>query len=343
MDVGYGRAVKQYLTEQVTLLHVHRFCPADEQFADALVSSAVVVYRKDRPAPNHAARFTFGGSLLAPQRSEVVPLSRLGTDRNWTRYAASSPALDAPHASGTEVPAVTLSDLFAIKRGIATGANDFFILPREEALRRGLPEECLRPILPSPRLLKDAVLRADANGYPCLATPLALLDCKWSEEEVQSRSPALWAYLEEGREQGIHTGYLTSRRSPWYAQEQRPAAPFLCSYMGRAGENRKPFRLFWNQSQATVPNVYLLMYPKGSLQTALQTDSTLYAAVWKALQELDTATFSSEGRVYGGGLHKMEPKELGRIDAASIIQAIDYLNIQEQGRLFDNRTLSFPM
>lgn len=47
MDVNYGQAIKQYLTERVELLHIHRFSPADVQFTDALVSSAIVVFRKN--------------------------------------------------------------------------------------------------------------------------------------------------------------------------------------------------------------------------------------------------------------------------------------------------------
>ena len=45
MDVNYGKAVKHYLLSRVTLLHIHRFDPNDVQFADALVSSAVVWFR----------------------------------------------------------------------------------------------------------------------------------------------------------------------------------------------------------------------------------------------------------------------------------------------------------
>ena len=43
MDVNYGRAVKDYLLNRVTLLQIHRFNPIDVQFDDALVSSVVVV------------------------------------------------------------------------------------------------------------------------------------------------------------------------------------------------------------------------------------------------------------------------------------------------------------
>src|SRR5438045_3950350 len=52
MDVKYGLAVKHYLTRNVKLLHIHRFCPHDVQFSDALVSSAVVVFEKSSPSTN---------------------------------------------------------------------------------------------------------------------------------------------------------------------------------------------------------------------------------------------------------------------------------------------------
>ena len=50
MDVNYGSAVKSYLTEHVKLLHIHRYCPSDVQFCDALVTSAIVVFEKSAAA-----------------------------------------------------------------------------------------------------------------------------------------------------------------------------------------------------------------------------------------------------------------------------------------------------
>ena len=72
MDVNYGQAVKRYLLERVTLLHIHRFDPNDVQFADALVSSAVVWFRNTPPAPNQEVKFTFGGTLLESKITRYV-------------------------------------------------------------------------------------------------------------------------------------------------------------------------------------------------------------------------------------------------------------------------------
>ncbi len=113
--------------------------------------------------------------------------------------------------------------------------------------------------------------------------------------------------------------YLCSRRNPWYAQENRPPAPFVCTYMGRnLAKREKPFRFIFNRSQATAANVYLLLYPIPALVKALETDPELGRLVWKFLDSIPAETLLGEGRVYGGGLYKMEPKELANVPADAI-------------------------
>jgi hypothetical protein len=112
----------------------------------------------------------------------------------------------------------------------------------------------------------------------------------------------------------VHAGYLASRRVPWYSQERRDPAPFLSTYMGRSrGRAGKPFRVIWNQSLAVAANVYLMLYPKPALQKSLSADRSLFAKIFAALSAIDESTFTGEGRVYGGGLYKLEPAELGRV------------------------------
>ncbi len=86
MDVNYGATLRRYLTERVTLLHIHRFCPTDVQFTDALVSSAVVVFRKASPPPGHRVRFSFGGPIESPSTEALVPLDVLRHSRKWTQF-----------------------------------------------------------------------------------------------------------------------------------------------------------------------------------------------------------------------------------------------------------------
>jgi hypothetical protein len=105
--------------------------------------------------------------------------------------------------------------------------------------------------------------------------------------------------------------------------------------MGRSRDGKHPFRFIWNRSQATAHNVYLMLYPTGPLRAALKAHPELYAHVFEALQRITPAQLLSEGRVYGGGLHKVEPKELAQVSARLILDSIGaHMRIEEQLPMF---------
>ena len=298
LDVGYGAVLRRYLAERVTLLRLHRFDAGDVQFGDALVTSAVLWWRHRPPEPEHRPLFTHGGGIANPRCGEVVPLERLRAAPRWSAAALAS---SGRRQGGT---VATLGDLFEVRRGLATGDNRFFILDEAEIARRGLPFECFTPILPGPRALGPAVTRieADADGLPRLPRRLFLLDCPLPEDELARRHPALWHYLREGVP-AVSERYLCRHRSPWYAQERRPPAPLLCTYMGRGAA---PFRVLLNRSRATAPNVWLMLYPRPGRAA----DPEFQEDLWRRLNAGGAKAMIAAGRVYGGGLHKLEPREL---------------------------------
>lgn len=330
MDVNYGKQVKQYLLNKVTLLQIHRFDPADAQFADALVSSAVVWFRNAKPPKNHEVLFSYGGTLAAPAMQRRVSAALLQLEPKWTRY----PMADGAAAKGR----TTIGDLFEVKRGLATGDNSFFIMTRSQIDERGLPFECFTPVLPSARYLPNDEILADEDGIPMLEKQLFLLDTRLSESEIACRYPALKAYLDKGTvgEKPVAEGYLCRSRSPWYAQEKRPAAPFLCTYMGRQKEGKRPFRFFLNHSRATACNTYLLLYPKPSLASLLDSDLDLKRSIWEFLNAITSEELLGSGRVYGGGLHKMEPRELRSVSVDGLIRCLPQLAPQgKQVEMFE--------
>ncbi|NLW85809.1 MAG: N-6 DNA methylase [Planctomycetes bacterium] len=325
MDVNYGRQVKEYLLNRVTLLRIHRFDPEVTQFDDALVSSAVVFFRNAPPQPGGSTTLTFGASLLEPAITMEASLETLRNSDKWTGIV---------FASDVSVAKAHVSDFFTITRGIATGSNAFFMIPRVKARALGLPEQFLRPILPSPRYVKTCRIETDHDGYPMLPEQLCLLDCSLPEDQVKSQHPALWRYLKQGVEAGIDKGYLCARRNPWYAQEQRLPAAFLCTYMGRKGKSTDAFRFVLNKSQALAANVYLLLYPKPRVAEALRLKPELLDDIWQALNRISPVSLKRVGRVYGGGLHKLEPKELANAPADEIGELLGIDKPCQQASLF---------
>jgi adenine-specific DNA-methyltransferase len=318
MDVNYGAEIKQYLLNSVTLLRIHRFDASEVQFGDALVSSSVVWFKKKTPKPAHEVEFTFGGSLSESEFSKTISIASLKNVHKWNRLSL--------RALSRKQPSLTLSDLFVIKRGLATGANYYFILSLKEARKLNLPSRFLIPILPSPRYLKQNIIEANSSGSPILDDERVLLSCSLPESQVKQLYLSLWQYYQRGIEQKVHRTYICSHRSPWYSQESRPPCPILCTYMGRQATNRgNPFRFILNYSNATAANVYLLLYPKPVLAEQARRSPDLFKRIWETLNQIPAESLLEEGRVYGGGLHKLEPKELSNANADFLVNVLPEL------------------
>lgn len=315
MDVNYGKGIRDYLTNHVTLHRIHRFDPEQSQFENALVSSAVVWFTNYRPPRGHSVQMTYGGTLDQPEQSKAVPIGILRRQGKWTRYPGED--FDTPNRQAT------LSDFFQIKRGIATGDNSFFVVTAPDAVEKGLPAWALKPLLPGPKNLNTAEVMRDQDGMPDIDKKLYLLDSDLHEDNIAQLSPELATYLQYGHAKGVPNRYLCARRDPWYLQEQRPPAPFMCTYLGRQRVNGDPpFRFILNHSDATALNVYLMMYPKEPLSMRLHENDDLTRAVWGALTAINPHDMIREGRVYGGGLRKLEPKELANVPATSLCELL---------------------
>ena len=352
MDVNYGEQIKDYLLNQVTLIRVHRFAPDDLQFDGVLVSTSVIWFKNTKPNHGHFSvhfpagdrretatlvEFTSGGSISEPFFSKAVSSKSLRKIPKWNRTFISdaqkiqtcgmqAPALvpESNSGTGSAKSEVKLSDLFEIKRGVATGANNFFILTPEQISQLSIPSELVMPILPSPRYLPGDEVFADEQGIPSSQPKLFLLTCRLQPEELRISYPSVWEYLQQGIEAGIPNRYLCKHRSLWYLQETRYPTPFLCTYMGRyQSKNGKPFRFILNHSKAIAPNVYLMMYPKQNLATLLAVKPKLLKSVWKVLNSISMQSLIYEGRVYGDGLYKLEPRELANAPADILMEILE--------------------
>ncbi|SFE20023.1 Eco57I restriction-modification methylase [Paenibacillus catalpae] len=325
LDVNYGRLVKKYLKEKVRLKFIHKYDPNNCQFTDALVSSCVLIYEKSVPDESDVVRFSFGGSIEKPDFVKYVRINELNPDDKW-----SWNLMDRPEKTKT----VQFSDFFDVKRGIATGNNDFFVLERKQIEEMGLPIQCFTPLLPPPRGLNSDVIECDIDGFPDVCPQPFVIDTSLTEEELADKYPQLSSYLDKGKQEGILEGYIVRNRKVWYKQENRKPAPFLCTYMGRESSGGNPFRFIWNKSNAIVTNGYLMLYPKGELKALLKSNPNLYSSVYDALCLIADENFSDEGREYGGGLKKIEPKELGKVSADALLSILPSYEVVEQQLIF---------
>lgn len=305
MDVNYGAALKEYLLHKVHLLRIHRYEPEKVQFEGVLISSCVVWFKNEAIDCDYEVQLSYGGTQQKPNQSRQIRKTQLQAERKWTRFPQKCVRYDGENE-------ITLENFFTIKRGVATGDNHFFILSKAQIAEMGLEQMLFKPVLPSPRNLKTDFIETDPEGLPVLKQQLFLLDCELSEEEIRCRYPGVWQYLQCGAET---TGkkYLCKNRKKWYFQEKRKPTKFLCSYMGRGNDDAAPMRFILNLSNAVATNSYLMLYPKDNLQQAIAKDPDVVFQIWKSLQSITASELEDEGRIYGGGLKKIEPRELSRV------------------------------
>lgn len=312
MDVNYGTAIKKYLLQNVHLLRIHRYDPENSMFSDALVSSCVVWFRNEKINDDYDIEFSFGCTHDNPKQSKRFKKSDLMKERKWTRFPEKESRRD-------ENTGITLGDYFEIKRGLATGDNTFFIMSRERIMESGMDMSFFKPILPSPRYLKTDLVDTDTDGIPQIEPQYFLLDCELTEQEIKEQSPATWDYLQSGIDK-TSKKYLCRSRKKWYWQEHRDATYFLCSYMGRGKNNGSPVRFILNLSEAIVTNSYLMLYPKEHLQKAISDNPSSVYRIWELLKDISRNEIESEGRVYGGGLKKIEPRELAKVPCKDLMK-----------------------
>ena len=300
---NYGVALREYLLTHVTLLRIHMFNTSDIQFDDALVSSCIVTYRKSSPSENAEVEVT-AGRYAASGSGRKVSLGSLTPRDKWT---FSSP----PRKHSQAEQRLTVGDLFRVTRGIATGNNRFFVLDAQRCSELKIEKDVLTPILPGPRFLRDAVIHADPDGEPVIENRRYLLSVTTSPAEVARRYPTAYRYLQEGVKAGVPSGGLCRMRKIWYQQEKREPPQFLVSYMGREDEETgNAIRFFLNHSNGIATNGFICLYPKPFLTDLLAASDGRAERLLACLNATPPECVRAAGRSYGGGLKKIEPKEL---------------------------------
>lgn len=150
----------------------------------------MLLFQKTRPKAGHTIAFASGPDLLAPTRKRMLPASRLSAVAKWGVLFNGQPARGRNEGRDRAV----LGDYFDVKRGLATGANDFFILAQKRARELELSAEFLRPILAGQREIPCSVIEADPEGFP-LAAP-ARSD---NSPDLAKQTPAVTIASSSGR------------------------------------------------------------------------------------------------------------------------------------------------
>jgi hypothetical protein len=298
----FARALWTWVADHFCLNGVVTFSPEAAPFPGVDTNAMILLLRKDKPKKNFV--------WVRVKRADVEALEDLVLN---LEAAASNESLEVclreidegldaglsrpPHKAQGE--SVFLKDVAQVMRGIATGANEFFVMTSAEAAERGLSRTFfLRCIgrtrdCPADRITQNRLFELEQAGRPTW-----LLNVP--DVPKENLPPALRNYLDAGERQGLPQRALIKSRRTWYQMEQRKVPPLLFAYLGRRSS-----RFILNEAGVVPLTGFLCVYPKPGIDAR---------ALWAALNESQVIEgLSRVGKSYGDGAIKVEPRSLERL------------------------------
>jgi adenine-specific DNA-methyltransferase len=225
-----------------------------------------------------------------------------------------------------------VGDYFDCRRGIATGANDFFCLSRSALREHGLTEAHVEPCITK---------ATDGEGLVFTGEKFEALvasDRRCFLLNPSRNAPRLARYLELGEQRGIPQRHLPSHRPVWYLPENRAVADIWVAVF-----SRESVKFILNTSRAENLTCFHGLYAKPGWET-LPPLMTLFLN-----SSAGRKAFTQVNRFYGDGLNKLEPRdvedmpcpampELSRTDAEELVKVLaelERLPLDERTRRID--------
>lgn len=337
LDARYGKAAKRVLCQHTALTAMIHFSPQMNAFHKVDVGATIVLFRKGYEKQNQVCNLTLSalpgtdellacletphpgkrdlafGSLVVQPQDDLLEISK------WFSIATTESSNADWQVSGLVVP---LKALAKVVRGIATGANNFFVLPAQKVRQYSLDPYVVRTLHRN-REIQDIVL--DEARWQALANEGK---CVWllylNDQDVSD--PHLRAYLAEGEAIGYHRRSLVQTRKKWYAMEQRDVPPIFFTLLTRGNP-----RFILNRAGVRPLNMFLLIYPN---QNIIRADAT--ELLWALLNSnFSLSRLHSVSRTYGGNTLKVEPRELDNLPVINPLALPEDLRQKIKGRIDD--------
>ena len=350
LDVGYGAKLQEYLLNNARVRTVYESA-VERQFSTADINTIISVIEKS--APNDADETLFV-SLRDEFESAIADAGgSMRREVAKTRRELREAGMGAPNARGVRKfvgdkwggkylrapdiyhhilrtrsdKLVRLDDVANVRRGITTGANDFFYLTRETIEEWGIEPEFQSPIMITPQESRSIAVSPEDLPY-------RMFTCRKDKREIAGTGAL--DYIEWGESQRLHERRTLSSRRRWYSVNETEGAPILLNKMI---DNTS--RAFLIKGALYANNVLYEIRPKQASRVNLIC-AALNATVCQMIINLDGRTNFGGGMLELAayevlGLHVVNPVLIGGIDEAIFSEiACDVLNPSAARRALDD-------
>ena len=239
LDVGYGAKLQEHLLKNAHIQAIYESA-VERQFSTADINTIISVLRKTTANDDDATRFVHllesfetavaeGGQRreIAKSRAELIaaatnPQSKKFIGDKWGgKYLRG---LDIYHhiLDKCADKLVRLGDIAKVRRGITTGANDFFYLTTDKIDGFGIEPEFYQPVMTSPQESRSIAVNT-------ATLPKRLFMCHRDEDALEGMGAL--AYIAWGEAQGYHLRRSVASRRRWYDLGKRDTAQLAMNYV----------------------------------------------------------------------------------------------------------------
>lgn len=297
LQTGYAQPIRDFLVHRFQSVVLVAF---DERVFPGALEEVVLVLASDDGKPGLQVREASDLENLdgVIQGSGSRARSVRRPTGKWTKYLLRQSELRAYEECSHSSAFGRLQEYGRTDIGVVTGANSFFVIDEQSAAAAGIPNEDLRPAISKAEHVQGLRLTKADMARLGSARQASLLFYPANEEPRAASAK----YIRSGELIGLQNRYKCRTRQPWWRVPGVKVPDAFITYMS----NETP-RLALNEIKAvstnTVHGVYLNPDHKklrGVLPLLFLNSVTLLSA-------------EIEGRSYGGGVLKLEPKECDRL------------------------------
>jgi adenine-specific DNA-methyltransferase len=301
LNANFGISIKKRLINDLRPVGIAVFDPSFSVFKNALTTSCILFIKKGREKhlpvitkkvhniqeTKDFVQYLTANSFQAKFEHEYLDISSWAPEDKWLNRILGVQTL------GLAKLPMKIGDYFRCRRGIATGANDYFTLSRSDINSKQLKLTDFSPCITH---------SIHANGL--IFSKNDFIKLEQSEKRCYLLNPKgidtnLRRYLDEGMKAGIPERHLPSHRPVWYLPENREPADIWIGVFSRES-------LKCVMSDAKIMNLTCFhgLYANKQ-QIGLSELATLFLN-----SKFGKTAFSQVNRFYGNGLNKLEPKDV---------------------------------
>lgn len=304
LNSDYGKLVKSYLIKSKTLRHIVVIDFEESVFDDALTTASIIFCAND----NQAEKVQFSNvqslddlekikQLISDypsfnESNKAIDFAELNPEIKWRAYYQEQNSTKFKHL-------VPFTNFAKVVRGIATGANEYFVFNQSKAAEFSIPERYLLPCICKAADIKksfftneDFLSLKENNRDVFLLNAFDTVNCNVEK------------YLQKGVDEEIDKKFLTASRSPWYSLENRKPSPIWVGVFNRNG-----LKFIRNEAGISNLTTFHCIYPN---QNGLFSNTDIDILFAYLLTDVAKQIFDDNRREYGNGLKKFEPNDINK-------------------------------